>query len=406
MRASRSAGGVAVREAGGEGADLGPELLGLGRQVDRRGTGDAPPGEVGDLLGRCGRVDEGGEGGRPAQEHVGVVLEGVGDAAVDLDVELGVEVGRGHGEGGGGGGRQRQLVTALRRGPGRVPHRGGAQLDGHQHVGAVVLDGLEGRDGTAELHPLLGVLGGRLGGLAGQAHGLGRHQGAGEVDEDLGGAGQQGGRGPVEGQAGAAAGGVEVGRDLPGHAVTGGVDDGDVVADGHQHHVGGTAAEDDGGAVGGAAAHLDAVGQADPTEGGAGGQAGQEAAPGGLVAGGHQHRAGDHAGQEGPGGDGGAEGLDHDGQLGHAVAGAAVLLGHVQAGPPECAQVVPERGEGFLVGLQQGAGGAAGVVLAQEVRRRVGQRQVVLGDRDRHARDCTARPRRPQGPETAAVALT
>ena len=42
---------------------------------------------------------------------------------------------------------------------GRVPRRGGGQLGVHQHVGAVVLDRLEGGDHPAELLALLGVVG-------------------------------------------------------------------------------------------------------------------------------------------------------------------------------------------------------------------------------------------------------
>ena len=61
-----------------------------------------------------------------------------------------------------------------------VPHRGGRALGGGDHLGALVLDGLELADRTAELLTDLGVLRGGVGGPAGQAHGFSRQQTGGD----------------------------------------------------------------------------------------------------------------------------------------------------------------------------------------------------------------------------------
>src|SRR5690606_19240770 len=126
----------------------------------------------------------------PAHEQVGVVLPGDGDAAVDLGVEVGTQVGGGAGEGGGHRRGVGELVAAGGRGPGGVPHGAGGQLGGDGHVGAVVLHRLERADGPAELDPLLGVGGGRVGAGAGQPDRLGREDDPGQVDEQPAGAGQ------------------------------------------------------------------------------------------------------------------------------------------------------------------------------------------------------------------------
>ena len=61
-------------------------------------------------------------------------------------------------------------------GAGRVPGGRGGLLGVHQHVGGVVLDGLEGADGAAELLADLGVLDGHLQGRPADADRLGRRQ--------------------------------------------------------------------------------------------------------------------------------------------------------------------------------------------------------------------------------------
>ncbi len=114
---------------------------------------------------------------------MGVVLPGEPDAAVHLDIEVGALVARGECQRSGDGGGVGELIGALARGAGRVPHGAGRQLGGHEHVGAVVLDGLERRDGPTELHAHLGVGGGLLGAFGGDAGRLRRHNQSGEVDE-------------------------------------------------------------------------------------------------------------------------------------------------------------------------------------------------------------------------------
>ena len=150
------------------------------------GPGDAPTGEVDEVGGGLVGVEEVEQGGGPAHVEVGVVLPGDGDAAVHLGVEVGAQVG----------GRARPAWRRPRRrsvswSPPVAAARAashtarGGQLGGHDHVGAVVLDRLVHGDDPAELHALLGVGGGQLGALAGQADGLGRQDHAGEVDEGL-----------------------------------------------------------------------------------------------------------------------------------------------------------------------------------------------------------------------------
>ena len=61
-------------------------------------------------------------------------------------------------------------------GAGRVPGRGGGLLGVDEHVGGVVLDGLEGADGPAELLADLGVLDGHLQAGPADADRFGRRQ--------------------------------------------------------------------------------------------------------------------------------------------------------------------------------------------------------------------------------------
>ena len=72
--------------------------------------------------GRLG-VEHGLERRGPPQVEMGVVLPGEPDAPVHLDVELRALVGGRQRDGGGHRRREGQLVTALVRGPGRVPHQ-------------------------------------------------------------------------------------------------------------------------------------------------------------------------------------------------------------------------------------------------------------------------------------------
>ena len=102
------------------------------------------------------------EGLEALDVQMDVVLPGVADAAVDLDALLGDEslaV---------AGGRfrdaRRQLPPAVVLGDGHGSEVGGGAglLEADEHVGELVLDGLERADGTAELLPLLRVLQGEI----------------------------------------------------------------------------------------------------------------------------------------------------------------------------------------------------------------------------------------------------
>ena len=75
----------------------------------------------------------------------------------------------------------------------------------------------------------------------------------------------------------------------------------------------------------------------------AGREAGQPALALGLRAGVLQQRRGEHRGQEGHRGDAAPELLAEDRQLDPAQALAAVLLGDRDAGPPELAELAPQR---------------------------------------------------------------
>ena len=99
----------------------------------------------------------------------------------------------------------------------------------------------------------------------------------------------------------------------------------------------------------------------------------------GVVARRGDDRAGDRGGDEGTGGDGPAELLDHDDELLDAVARAAVLLGEVEAGPAQLDEVAPERRQLLGRRLEQRPGRAAGVALLEELRGRLGERLVVFG---------------------------
>src|SRR5262249_19455030 len=69
---------------------------------------------------------------------------------------------------------------------------------------------------------------------------------------------------------------------------------------------------------------------------------------------------------------------------GQAEARPAVLLREVQAEPADVAHLGPEAGQLFGLRLEQGAGGPARAVLAEEVGGRLGQGPVIIGDGDRH----------------------
>ena len=245
----------------------------------------------------------------------------------------------------------------------------------------MVLHRLERGDRPAELLPDLGVLCRLLGDLAGDAGRLGGEQQPGQVREHLAGPGQHRGRRAGEGHPRDPPGRVQVGRDLRLDPAARGLDDEHVVALGHEQHVGEVPARRDPG-VAGAVGHVTAERHGPDRR--AAGQAGEK--PGLQVrrAGRRDHRARDHRRHERPRSHGAAELLDDDHQLGQAEAGSAVLLGQVQPEPAELAHLAPEVGQPVGLGLEQVPGGGAGAARGEELGDGLGQRPVVIGDRDRH----------------------
>ncbi len=321
------------------------------------------------------------------------MLPGDGDAAVDLRVEVGAQIGGGGGEGGGDRGGVGELVAAGGGGPGGVPDGAGGHLGGHGHVGAVVLDRLEHGDRAAELLAVAGVGGRGIRALAGHAHGLGGQDRARHVGGHAGGAGEHRDRRTVEADATGPAGGIERGRSLDRHAVGGGVDHGDVVADRYEEHVGLAGAERHRGPGDRAVAHRDVGVRGHGADHAAVGEAGQPAVLHLVGAAGGEHRARDRRRHERARRHRPAQLLDHDDELLQAVPGTAVGLGQVQAEPAHPGQLGPELRQRFLGGLEQGAVGGAGLTLGEEVCDGLGQGAVFFGDGDRHGATVRTAPR-------------
>ena len=261
-----------------EGAHLVADRFGLGRQVDGAHPPCAAAHQIGDVAGGRLAVHERLECGRPAQVEVRIVLPGEADAPVHLDVELRALVRRRQGERRRHGRRQRELVAAVGGRPGGVPDERRRELRRHEHVGAVVLDGLERRDGPSELHPHLGVGGGLLRALGRDAHGLGGGDQAGQVDQDAPPAGDHLGRRTRQRDARAAPCRVEVVRNVHHHAARSDVDHDDVVPRGEDEQMGEATAQDRRSRAGGLAVrHRDVRRQRDRAEDRAVGQSGQQA---------------------------------------------------------------------------------------------------------------------------------
>ena len=241
--------------------------------------------------------------------------------------------------------------------PCRVPHRGGRQLGCHQHVGAVMLDGLERGDGPPELDPLLGVGHRCVRTGPHQTHRLRRAQRAGQRSGASGRARED--VGPVDrrrrhGDVGSSAGRVEVvcprhrdaGRVRPEHH--------QVVAGPHEKQVGRRPAQEDATV---AVEHPVAEGEGPaPTERGHAGavrQSGEQRHLLGVVATVGDHRRGQHRREEGPWRDLTAQLLQHDDELAQPRTCATVLLGEVDAEPTERRHLVPEGRPRLDVGLEQ-----------------------------------------------------
>ena len=179
------------------------------------------------------------ERARPAQIQVCVVLPGVADAAMKLDVVLRGGHLRADRQRGGDSTGEPGAVEVV--GASGVPRRGRGDLDVDEHVGGVVFDRLEGADGPAELFADLGV--------------FDRHLQCGPPDSHRLGGGQDAPHGPgvaccppqhpiwghghpAQCHRAQAAGGVQGIQCGDGDAVGGRVDDHEIVAGGQDQQVG------------------------------------------------------------------------------------------------------------------------------------------------------------------------
>ena len=205
----------------------------------------------------------------------------------------------------------------------------------------------------------LAYCGGGLSAFAGDADGLGGEDRAGDVDERLAGARQHGrrlhrrsapARCDVSGRGSAAS--------RPTRLTLPDVDDGDVVTDADEQHIGEAGADDRaGGTVQRAVAQLDVAAEGDRSARRTVDEP-REPRRGDVVGrGGGEHGAGDGGRHERARGDSSAELLDDDDQLLQPIAGAAVLLGDVQAEPAERGRVGVERGVLLVGGFEQRPGG-------------------------------------------------
>ena len=331
------------------------------------------------------------------------MLPGESDATVDLDVlGRGVEVGLravGLGERGDRG----QLVVHLTGAPESVVRGALRRLDLEQHVGALVLDRLEGADGATELDAVLGVLDGHVEHELRATDLLGGEADRGEVEdglEDLPAAtvgSDERGRGRGELEAGLLAGLVH-GRER-GALEAGGITVDREEADTggrprrHDDQVGGVPVEDvglgagqgvsiaRGGRLHGDAALVPAARRLGEGEGGDGGpscDAREVRRLGGVVTGldervGREHHGGEERGAQ----QGAAHLLEDDAEFDVAEAGTAVLLGDVQTLESHllghlAPYVAVEAGLGLhllahrllgALGFHEGADGAAQFVL-------------------------------------------
>ena len=320
-----------------------------------------------------------------------VVLPGEPDAPVHLDVHLGVVLVGPECQGGRHSRHERELVGGLAGGAGRLPHHGRGQLRRHQHVGAVVLDGLEGADGPAELDSLLGVghrmldtRGGpadRFGGAerAGKGEGPRRRPGddVARLDDDAVGMGADG-----------APGRIEVERVRQGQPDCVGRHDHHVVAHPHEDQVGQTSAQDRAGVApqrrGPTVTPEIGRTQSERGRPRAVGQPGQEARLLLVRAALLDDRRRQHRGQVRPRSHLSAQLLQYDHQLREAGTRAAELLGQVHAEPAQFGHLVPVRGEALLVGLEEGPRRLERLVGREDRPHRGSQLLVLVGDGYRH----------------------
>jgi len=179
-----------------------------------------------------------------------VVLPGEPDPAVHLDVEVGVADRGRHGQNRCDGRRIAELVAAADPGPPGIPRGRRRQFGRYQHVRAMVLDRLEGRDRPAELLANLRVLGRLLRGLGGDADGLRGEHGPGHIGQQPARARQHRRRRRVERDPGRPPALVQIGGHLGPDAAGRLLDHQHIVTGGDQQHVRQVPADHDAGLPG------------------------------------------------------------------------------------------------------------------------------------------------------------
>src|ERR1700682_5269683 len=142
-----------------------------------------------------------------------VVLPGISDSPMNLDIELSVAFGGGNryntGQRRGVAARCVALVDAARS----TPYSSGRQLCRDEHVGTVVFDSLKCANDVAELSASVGVLGGHVGACVRDTDCFGGEQYAGAVNQDAVPTHQDVRRCSVNDQSPCSSGGVKVSRD-------------------------------------------------------------------------------------------------------------------------------------------------------------------------------------------------
>ena len=197
--------GVKSLKRGHKGAHLIPDGFSLGRQVNSACAPHPINGQPGKLGGRLVRIQQCAQHRCPPQVQVGVMLPGKPNASVHLDAQIRTQVSCRTGNRSSNCRCVGELLTTAGCCPGCVPHRSGGQLGSGGHVGAMVLDTLEHRNGAAKLLPHLGVLGGVKCALLGHTDSLRCEQHACQVHQHPAGTGEHNGGSGIKGDPGRAA---------------------------------------------------------------------------------------------------------------------------------------------------------------------------------------------------------
>ena len=325
-------------------------------------------------------VHERGERDGPAQVEVAVVLPGEADAAVQLDGHLGRAHARGHGAGRRDGRRQLGRGRA-RRGALGVPRGRGGQLGVEQQVGAVVLDGLERADRAAELLPLLDVGDGHVQARVRRCPRPRRRPGCGRAAA----------RRPPRPGSGCPTPATTVAARRVGSSTRRSTVAVNCSLTSTSSPT--TSSTTSASPPPGTRSSTTRPSTSTPARPTAPilrpvGERGQQLRPPRL----HEDRGRQHAGQERPRRHHAAQLLQHHGELRQPRALAAVLLGHVQPEPAEPGDLLPRGGHRLVGGVEQRPRRGA-LPGEEEGAGHLGQRAVVVGDRQGHGAT-TSRSRR------------